>query len=167
MWKSFLTTCCMQFQWSYLVYKAHDLELVWKFQKVRQRSILTSNSSEIFIWRTSVHTACNSWWVISLTRQFDQELLGWKFKKVKQMSILNPSEIFAFWQSACSKRSEKKVNITFVWDFDVEKIPAKLQHNTCNSWGVIAFTRQLDLGASLKVPNRFSKVNVKLSGILV
>ncbi len=30
-------------------------------------------------------------------------------------------------------------------EFDVEKIPIKLQYDTCNSWGDVTFTRQLDL----------------------
>ncbi len=28
--------------------------------------------------------------------------------------------------------------------FDVENIPVKLEHGTCNFWGFISFTRQLD-----------------------
>ncbi len=54
-------------------------------------------------------------------------------------------------------------NIKFVQEFYVEKIPVKLQHDTCNSWGVIAFKRQLDLYTSVKAQKCHTKVNVKPS----
>ncbi len=42
------------------------------------------------------------------------------------------------------QKGHPKVNIKVVWDFDVENISVKLQHDSCNSLGGIVFTRQPD-----------------------
>ncbi len=78
---------CKVTTWSmHALPEVHDLELVWQFQKVRQRLMLTWNSSEILMWRTPLHTAGNSWGVITFTRQFDLGLI-WEFKKVRQCPL--------------------------------------------------------------------------------
>ncbi len=43
------------------------------------------------------------------------------------------------------QKSQIKVNVKLFQSFDAENIPVKLQHNTCNFWGIIAFTGKLDL----------------------
>ncbi len=42
-------------------------------------------------------------------------------------------------------KGQTKVNIKHIWDFDVENISVKLQHDACNCLGVNVFTRQPDL----------------------
>ncbi len=37
-----------------------------------------------------------------------------------------------------------KINFKFLCDFEVENISVKLQNNACNSWHIVAFTRQFD-----------------------
>ncbi len=49
----------------------------------------------------------------------------------------------AAWPWACLKvqKGHTKVNVELVWDFYVENIHVKLQHDTGNLWRAIAFTR--------------------------
>ncbi len=58
-------------------------------------------------------------------------------------------------------KGHTKVNIKLIWYVDVENIPIKLQHHTSNTWGVIMFTRQLDLELVLKVQKCHTKINIK------
>ncbi len=71
------------------------------------------------------------------SRQTDLELV-WKFKKVT------------------------KVNTEQFQEFYVKNIPVKLQYNVGKFWGVVMFTRQLDLGATRKVQKGCTKINIKL-----
>ncbi len=49
------------------------------------------------------------------------------------------------WPISKGQKGQTKVNIEFVWDFEVENISVKLQNDTGNSCRVIVFTRQIDL----------------------
>ncbi len=76
----------MQFQRCYLVHKTYDIELVWMFHKVRERSMLTSHSSKIFMWSRQfirsyhIHRAV---WPTYVG-------LAWKFKNIRQCQYWDP-----------------------------------------------------------------------------
>ncbi len=98
-------------------------------------------------------------------------LLAWKFKKVTQRSTSNLAEILMsrtsfpvqlqhdagkFWDIIIFTR-----NIKLVWDFDVENISLKVQHDACKCWVLHVHKTTLPW-ASLKIHKGHTKVNVKL-----
>ncbi len=151
---------------SYQVYKA---AWPWATLKVQKRCIKINlkrgrNCDVKKILVKLQHGTCNFWGVIAFTRSFELGL-DWKkkFKNVTQRSTSNLTEtlmrrtslpvklqhdavkFWAQWSSSKSQKGWTKVNIKFIPDFDVENISVELQHDGCNSWGVIVFTRQPDL----------------------
>ncbi len=54
------------------------------------------------------------------------------------------------WTRSKVRNGDTKVNVKLFRDFGVEKIPLKLQHDACNAWRVIAFTRPFDFGLDWK-----------------
>ncbi len=125
-----ITTRCMQFHRCYLVHKTHDLELGWKFQKVKGQSMLTSSSSQIFMWRTSLDIAGNSSGVITFTRS---DLRGYHNHKVW------PQEL-----SQSQGLTSGGITITRfdLMSFHIHKVwPQGLSQSQGLTSGVITFTR--------------------------
>ncbi len=102
-----------------------------------------------------VTTWCNSCGVITLKRQFDLGL-GWKFKRLHKSQYWT---LLKFWRdenpckftAQCRQLLQSYHIHKVVWPWAslvsdlLENILVKLQHDACNSQGVIVFTRQLDL----------------------
>ncbi len=116
------------------------------------------------------HYVCNSWWIIALKRQLNIQLV-WKLKKVRQLLTLILQNVYLLntpvklqhdignlWWVLCSQcvavchsfdlelvwkfiKGQTKVNIEIIRNFNREKIPVMLQHNACDSWEDITFTR--------------------------
>ncbi len=161
-------TWCMHFQRSYIVLKAHDRELDWKI-KVRQRSMLTSNVSEILMWWTSLHTAGNfiykNVWP-GLVQEFKKvrQCQHWTHKGVccGEQPVNLKYNACIFWRvtsftmqfnlNVISKvqTGHTKVIVKWFQDFDVENISAQLQYYVCNSWWAIVLKRKHDLQIAWK-----------------
>ncbi len=90
-WKA--TTWCMQLKRGYLIHKTHDLQFVWKFQKVKGQC-WNQTWLKIVMGRTSLDTASNSSGVIAYTRQFDLELVQ---KVQKGHTKVNIKWVLCFW----------------------------------------------------------------------
>ncbi len=115
--------------WGEIVFtRSIDLGLDWKFKMVTQRS--TSN----FRWNSDEEniTTCKvTTWCRQILRHHHIH------KELHHAAIW-------LWPNSKGQKGQTKVNIKLVQDYDVENISVKLQHDACNCWGVIMFTRQPD-----------------------
>ncbi len=71
------------------------------------------------------------------------------------------------WASLTVQKNHTKINIKLVRYVDMENIPMKLQHHTGNTWGVIAFTWQLDHELDWKFKKVTQRSTSNLSKILM
>ncbi len=99
-----------------------DLERVQKFKKLKKSKRSTSNL--FLIWRTSCKATLKC---MQFFRSYCVDKAVWT------------------WASLKIQKGHRKVNVKLIWDFGIENVPVKLQHGTCNSWGIIKFTSRLDL----------------------
>ncbi len=103
------------------MFKRHaDLEQVWKFNKVTQRSI---SNSPICWCEEHPH---------KVTALYKQYLRSYRVHKAAWP-----------WASLKVQKCHTKINIELIRDFDVENTTIMLQLDTGNLWRVITFTRPL------------------------
>ncbi len=132
-----------------------DLQLVWKFKKVTQRSMLThprfgcgQQPYKVTAWYTQFMKSYHVHKVLDAQRSIlnSSDMLMWRTPHKVTASCKQYLRSYCIhkgawpWASLKVQKDHTKINIKLIRDFDVENTTIKLQLATSNLWRVIMFT---------------------------